>query len=251
MVDYSKWDHFHDSSSDEDEEDARALPHVTKLDSGTRVSFGRGGVSFQPAAKPPDAAAAAAAESAKQKSIVEKRHAELTRNGGEEESHLWSQTREDVHVAVFVPRDTRARDVSVVLTPKPPPSAPVRHPHLTVRVRGAVVLDDDVAYPFDDDEDELDDCYELQDYDDTRRVCIVEMRKVHVAGAMDSVVLWWDQALVGDSIRDVKDFVDADHSAAGEERKRKWAETWEEAHRMFREKVQAQQPVVIDNGIDD
>jgi len=93
----------------------------------------------------------------------------------------------------------------------------------------------------------LDDCYELQDYDDKHRVCIVELRKTHVVGAMDSVVLWWDRALMKDKKHDVKEFVDADHSAAGEERKKKWAEAWEEAHKLFREKVRNQQPIIIDN----
>ena len=249
MVDYSKWDKFHDSSSDEDEDDMRPEPHVTRLDSGTRVSFSPNGVSFQPSASSSSSGTSSsvtpASSSSTAEDVVLKRKLELTRNGGEESTHLWSQTREDVHVSIFVPKDTRGRDIKVVLVPHGELSSG-RKPHMTVSVRGSVVVDDDVAFPFSDDEDDLDDCYELQDFDETRRVCIVELKKVHVMGAMDSAVLWWDRALASDKKCDVKDFVDADHSAAGEERKRKWAEAWEEAHKLFREKVQAHKPIVID-----
>ena len=247
MVDYSKWDHFHDSSSeDEDEEDTRPVPHVTRLDKGTRVAFGKEGVTLlepqQESPQPPQQSAAQKVPTAEEQ--TEARRRQLTRNGGEESTHLWSQTREEVHIAVFVTKGTRAKDVSVVLVPHASTTAPA--PHLTVSVCGKAVVDADVAYPFSDDKDALDSCYELQDFDGERRVCIVELRKEHLLGAADSVVQWWDRALASDRRHGVEDFVDADHTDAGKARKEKWAAAWEEAHRLFREKVKNQQPAVLD-----
>ena len=117
-------------------------------------------------------------------------------------------------------------------------------------MRGARVLDADVAHPFADDDDALDACYELRDYDAAHRVCVVELRKPRVVGAGDSAVLWWDRALAHDTPRDPAAFPDADHTPAGVARQQQWAAAWAEAHRLFREKVRAQQPVVI-GGDDD
>lgn len=251
MVDYSKWDHFEDSDSDSDGSDSEMsrMPHVTRLDQGTRVTFGQEGVSFttqpsQPSSQPgaPPAAAAASTETAE--SVVAKRQAELTRNGGAEATHLWSQTREEVRIAVFVPAGTRARDVTVDLRAGPAP-------HLTLAVHGKTVLDADIAHACADDDEALAACYELRDYDAARRVCVVELRKPCITGAPASAVLWWDRALASDTPRDAAAFPDADHTPQGQARQQQWAAAWAEAHRLFREKVRNHQPIVIGGEEDD
>ena len=241
MVDYSKWDHFEVSDSDDDSDDdgMSHTPHVTRLDQGTRVTFGQQGVSFTTPPAPAAAAPAKAPPAKTEEEVVAARRRELTRNGGAEATHLWSQTRDEVRIAVFVPAGTRARDVRVDLAPRAPP-------HVAVAVRGACVLAAAVAHPFADDDDALAACYELRDYDAAHRVCVVELRKPRVAGAPASAVHWWDRALATDTPRDPAAFPDADHTPAGVARQQQWAAAWAEAHRLFREKVRDQQPVVID-----
>ena len=250
MVDYSKWDHFEVSDSDDSDADEMSrTPHVTRLDQGTRVTFGQQGVSFTTPAAPntattAPAAATTTAPAETEEAVVARRRSELTRNGGAEATHLWSQTRDEVRIAVFVPAGTRARDVRVDLVARP-------QPHVAVAVHGARVLDAAVAHPFADDDDALDACYELRDYDAAHRVCVVELRKPRVVGAGDSAVLWWDRALACDTPRDAAAFPDADHTPAGVARQQQWAAAWAEAHRLFREKVRAQQPVIIGGDDDD
>ena len=103
-------------------------------------------------------------------------------------------------------------------------------------------MDEALAHPVDTSEDALVGCYTLEDYDKTRRVVSVELKKSTVG----SSVFWWDRALATDPCVPKEAVVDIDKSDAAEENRRKWQEAWEEAHKMFKEQVANQKPMEID-----
>lgn len=271
MVDYSKWDHL-DISDDEDDGmissdsgyDDNFIPDerfvegvqrggnnssVTKLTPGTSVTFGKGKVQYGKGEEEKEEKEEKEREKSKAKKEGEKTQEErqseaykrFTRNGGgrdgQSSTHIWGQTREEVQICVFVPAGSRGKDVKVDVKPVIGGS-----PHLRVSHLGKALVDDDLAHPVDTSEDALIGCYTLEDYDSTRRVVRVELKKSTVG----SSVFWWDRALASDPKVSQDAIVDIDKSGKAEENRRKWQEAWEEAHREFRKQVANQKPVEID-----
>lgn len=71
----------------------------------------------------------------------------FSRNGGQLETYLWSQTRDQVFISVFVPKGTRAKDINVT----------AKRQHVTVKERPSskLIFDVDLAHPIDDSEEAL------------------------------------------------------------------------------------------------
>lgn len=263
MVDYSKWDHIDVSDDEEDdmlngdsgyddflpdEEFVEGVQKggnnssVTKLTPGTSVTFGNGKVQYgkQSQSQPqPQPQQVKEQEKIDKASEDNKAYKKFTRNGGGDQSstHIWGQTREEVHICVFVPSGARGKDVKVDVKP-----AIGGNPHLKVCYLGKALVDEDLAHPVDTSEDALIGCYTLEDYDSTRRVVKVELKK----STIGTSVFWWDKALATDAKIPHDAIVDIDKSGAAEENRRKWQEAWEEAHKEFKKQVANQKPVEIE-----
>lgn len=268
MVDYSKWDHLDISDDEEDDgmissdsgyddlpdeqfvegvqRGGRSNSSVTKLTPGTSVTFGQGKIQYGKEHQQGTSTTTTKEDIKKEEKKSQEKsqndaYKKFTRNGGGDDSqgssHIWGQTREEVQICVFVPAGARGKDVKVDVKPVIGGS-----PHLRVSYLGKALVDDDLAHPVDTSEDALIGCYTLEDYDSTRRVVRVELKK----STIGTSVFWWDRALAADAKIPQDAIVDIDKSGKAEENRRKWQEAWEEAHKEFRKQVANQKPVEID-----
>jgi len=240
MVDYSRWDAL--EVSDDEDDDRRARPQVTKLEGPTTIELGHGRprkaapvpappriveVAEAPAAPPaaPPAAAAPAVDAASPEEHV----ARITANGGRANEYFWSQTKATVTAHFLVPAGTRARDVRLSVG---------EEGEVAVRVGGQAAVEGRLRHRVKAPEDDLELDWELVDLPglDSRLVRVTVDKE-----APQGVALWWDSLLQGGPTIDVGSLQGRD--AAGQ---RSFAEAWEEAHRIFQEKVKNHKPVLLD-----
>lgn len=157
-------------------------------------------------------------------------HDSHQRNGGAVEDHyFWQQTRDAVEVNVYVPDDTKAKDVALEVS------------ETTVRIalHNLVVFAGDWEFkvvPEEDADWEIVTC-------DGRRVVRLTVRKADMPGGM-SIVVWWPRVLKGEPAIDVSSIQDR-KQGAGES----FAQAWHDAHTQFRERVKKRVPVPIGPGV--
>ncbi|KAJ9468000.1 Low complexity protein [Diplonema papillatum] len=284
MVDYGKFDKL---AREVDAEEAARQPRVTRLEGATSVRIGKDGVRFEPAEKAAPAPAKTRAgggidysrwdnlsagsddelPSDGEAGEEEEEHAPMsldpqpqsapspvsladtpaaappgsrarasaTRNGGVVDARglFWAQDQDTVTVHFVVDPGTKAKAVSAAV-------APPRG--LVVSVAGSelpAVAGRQLAFAVESDEEGSSDVdWELVADEQGRRCLKVVLRKAHPAGTR----AWWDRVFVGDPAIPADAIVDRSLAKAEEAKK-----VWEDAHRMFREKVKNRPlPTVID-----
>lgn len=164
--------------------------------------------------------------------------ARLTRNGGREATHLWSQDAEGAAVAVLSPAGTRAREVQWELGARDlhlgEPVA--RHLRVLLRAPGAeeaalrVLIDAPLAYPVRAGEDDSD--WEIVDFEgdnEGRRLIVFSLRKVPPAAG---VRVWWNRAFEEDEPVDTAS-MEGRRGQPGS-----FSTAFKEAERQFRERLQ-------------
>jgi len=181
-----------------------------------------------------------------------------TKNGStflHESSNLslsWSQTRDDVDLYIKVPTATKAPAVSVSITgaltwkdresavgtstqplltltllsssSSPPPSLSCRLPH-PVYVGDADDADAEV--------EALQPDWEMKTFGEGRHVKISLKKAVPMAG----MVLWWKTPVEGGAEIDVGEIADRTKGTGTAGGDGTYKEAWDEAHRMFKEKI--------------
>jgi hypothetical protein len=269
--DYSKWDALQVSDDDDDNDDehrssdgdgrdddpldAEELRRARELLSSQQQQSDGGGSSqsatLSPATDPQAAAAATAVAS------FEALRAKLTRNGAERAGHLWRQTEAEVEVCVLLPRATRARDVRPELVAADPLSSQQQTlvVHRSRALAGASasataaaepppVFLAALAYPVLQPASAEELAWEVTDYEPAsaggRRVLRVTLQKEMPQG----IIVWWERAIDGEPATDTTVFPDRKRAAAVQ----KQQDVWNEAQRMFREKVAQRKKIVVDAG---
>ena len=259
MVDYSKWDALEVSDSD-GEDPPRPRPRVRRLDAPSRVTIrpGSRGVVVESGGRNaagyggPDVATTLSVggtqsssigkESKKvsaHKSRQEARDAAagtngcawwspLVKNGWRGETYLWSQTRTDVTVRAILPNSAeklRAKDIAVEVEEK----------RLRICIKGSEVLSGELRFPAVGVPDPLDVDWEIErghGREEEREIVVVRVtltKKKVVA----RVVVWWDRLFVHDKVQvDLGKITDRVKSAGSLTQA-----TWEQAHKMFQERV--------------
>eukprot|EP01006_Ploeotia_vitrea_P000503 TRINITY_DN103163_c0_g1_i1.p1 TRINITY_DN103163_c0_g1~~TRINITY_DN103163_c0_g1_i1.p1 ORF type:complete len:257 (+),score=47.07 TRINITY_DN103163_c0_g1_i1:27-797(+) len=227
MVDYSKWDNLEVSSSEDEE--PNPPPRVTKLTPGSSITIGNSGPTIQSAAKSSECPQPVKKETV-QSSTFEW-PSSWYKNGVHWTSMAWCQNLEEAVVSVIVPAKTRAKEISPTFQPK----------HLTVMIKGApdALLDKELQYNIEVDEDTLDGCWELLDLPSDpsgRRVVRLTLKKGLVATGLAGHIkgLWWDRLFEGDEKIDTSKFEERQNKAKVQQQ---WQESWAEAHKMFKEKI--------------
>jgi len=223
MVDYSKWDKLECSDSEDEER-----PRVEKFDSAQSVSFGGdldGDVEIVPESAHKEAlerenreANAASNPAPKDPKPPAPKPAapkvvEWTRNGGKTDRYLWSQTKDTVTVAAFVPQDSKGKDVTMR----------VSGTHFLLWCQG-ISIEGELFYPVVKEEDPLD--WELTEAEG-RRVVTMTFRKdqERLPG-----VLWWKSFLKGDEEIAIETVKDRKQTPG-------LNELWKQAHAQFKQKV--------------
>ncbi|KAH3765611.1 hypothetical protein Pelo_2527 [Pelomyxa schiedti] len=266
-IDYSKWEHIGEDTSGEegDNDDGDDwTPKVHKLDGSSRVTFGKGEVAVEPSCTTKAATVhttTCSRTSDREDTPIVKGSgyvasspnpnlhypsttllASYSRNGCQYPTHLWSQTKREVYICVFVPIGTRARDVRVRVTLH----TVNKQAHLSVlpvAPNKAAYVDADLAYAISDSEEDLESCYSLEDWDATRRIVRIELHKVLFEGV---AVHWWARALATDPELPEGALVDRDSRPSTTEASAKWKSAWDEAHAAFRQKVATNKPIELD-----
>lgn len=246
MVDYSKWDHI-DVSDDSDEDEGRTFPKVTKFEKPGSIKISKEGVSF----------AESLPLTTKQSNIntsssIVHNDSLLWRNGSKLEKFVWSQTQTEVTVRFNVPADLAAKNIKIKFTD-------TKTLHITeINSKAGSPYNFNGRFQYyirsgdslDSDTDEYSD-WEILTIQDQRYIVITLQKVSVIAGA----VFWWDRVFEGDPAIDVTTIADrrGQRPQGGQETlssaDTSHSNVWEEAHKMFREKVASQQPreVLIDN----
>lgn len=186
MVDYSKWNNFEVSDS-EDEDDEPTAPRVTRLEDGAKIQIGPTGstVFTHPSSK--EAAGSNSTSSSKATRKYSGKVLDST-NGGICETFAWSQDRYEATLQVTVPIDTKAADITFAVTEK----------HLSVQIKHTHFFGGDLAYAIAIDEDDIISrgiIWELSDYSETNRLLVFSLvKKSPIQGSF----IWWKHVFPAD-----------------------------------------------------
>ena len=205
MVDYSKWSKFSAELSDSD--DDLPLPKVTRLDDNARVTSGQQGLTVVPTTAPLKTRSSPSSTQADEYYV----------SNGKSGSFEWRQSKHEVFLRVKVDHHTRASDVTIQREPLSRSLSVVCNGELLVQgiLKYDAVVDDDLV-----DWELINDCSE-------RYISLVLKKK----SPIERTVLWWSCVFEGDSEIDVTAITERKLIAQD------FKEAWNEAHRMFREKV--------------
>ena len=256
MVDYSKWDKFAADLSDDDEQEGilRQSPRVTALEGEKGRSFVIGPSGTQLLPEPPmkaitttsvsSSAAVITASSCSSSSSLSSTAAapfELlsSRNGGITNRCTWCQDRSEVILRKELPISTKAGDIRVTFDP-------IESVLKVTTQDNNIVMEGTVRYKFELNDEEL--CpiqWELVTITDAaaveHRVLELALKKL---SPIPGAVIWWKNVFVDDPEIDVTTIPDRQVSQTSKE----ISGAWDEAHRLFKERVAAREPITIDLG---
>jgi len=262
VLDYSKWDNLEVS---DDEEDEVRRPIVHRLNKPTSVTFGgttttttttttgtslpaqplqkgveksgnrsRGTATAPATAGLADTKTKTPAASHKLDDLIDSH----TQNGASTDGHMWSQSRSDVTVRVFVPYSVRAKDININVPDEGT---------LSLKLNGEIIVGGTLSFPIIPIPHMLDVDWEIDRHRESKRALVrVTLQKKIVSS---QIIVWWDRVFKHEDPQiDVK-MIEARRSSSGGgggggggggvQNMENAQSVWAEAHRMFREKVAA------------
>jgi len=236
-LNYSKWDKFvANLSDDEDQESSSSKPKVTRFNKPTSVTISKDGYREAKSSIPTSSSKSNTIGKIPKVNLMEIEETcpsikSLSRNGSAFSTHCWSQSSEEAVVNVWVPTGTRAKKVHVSLSKG-------SNPLIKVAVDGKDVLTGTLAYNIVRDEDfDAGIDWQIKDYDSKRRrVILTFVKDCPIKGAR----IWWKMFLKGQKPISTETIEDRKPASKGNKK------LWEEAHRMFRDKVSKMTPTYLD-----
>lgn len=239
MVDYKKWDDMVKDLGDDDDELPRKQPTVTKLEAASRVTIDRTGATFTNLEQNTGSEISRYIGQ-KTSATVPTIPIKWTKNGGlVRESYYWSQTADEVTMRLILPNEINTAAKNIKVSYSNDYGSPRR---LEVFVSSKPLLCDCLKHEIILEDSDVDDglSWEIETLDSTRYISISFRKKT-----LPGTTVWWDRVFVNDPPIDLMQI---------EGRKSNIAETkglWEEAHRMFREKISKQKSQRIEIESDD
>ena len=235
MVDYSKWNSFGD---DEEDEETFSHPRVTTFEGEKGRSFviGPSGVNILKAST----SEPVHLKASKKETVVEFQ-LDAT-NGGIMESYTWSQTSHEVFIRKIVPSDLKASNVNVKFEPS---SGLLSAFDLKSNI---CLFEGNISYKveFDSDDQIGSVQWELVTVSESskkkgptvdHRVLEITLKKV---SPIPRSIIWWKNVFVGSPEIDVTAI--AGRGSASKES----ASVWDEAHKLFREKIATRELINVD-----
>lgn len=217
MVDYSKWDKFGDELSDSDEE--LHVPQVTRLENSSQVQIGPTGASLHPqgtASKP--SAPVNSDDGAPHMNIQE----------GTSGSFRWRQDRGQVFIYISIGDDIKATNIQLICTD------PFKS--LSLTSAGEVLLQGTLKYDVQVDDGIID--WEVEQSPTLgRHVCITLTKK----SPLVKTTIWWSCVFEGDEEIDVSTIAERKVTST----QQSFAESWKQAHAMFKDKVASREKFMI------
>mmetsp|Transcript_8944 Transcript_8944/g.13440 ORF Transcript_8944/g.13440 Transcript_8944/m.13440 type:complete len:223 (+) Transcript_8944:51-719(+) len=220
MVDYSKWDKFQDSDSEDDERSSR-MPKVHTIAEGSSIQINSQGASVIPPSL--DDTSSVESDTLKQEPIPcsaasSSRRFKAT---GSAPTHTWEQDRQEV--TLWIPVDSTLKGADVVIS--------VEESMFTVQSKTEVILSKELRYKVEVPEDGVD--WELITTDGVKQLKVTLVKHVYIPGS----VIWWSNVFNGDPEVDV--------SQIEGRKKSSFKDNWEQAHAMFREKKNMREQVNV------
>ena len=225
-MDYSKWDHIDVSDDEEDD----YLPNVSKLDDNSKVEIGPQGVKLLDSNNNGTKDIIKSSNNAIPSSSSSSSNL-MTRNGAKLEKFNWSQSRSDVTLYIAI-GDTLSKSLSVKLTEG-------KTLEIIDKSNTQTILKETFKYEIDTRNDFLDESFNIIDWEvkvfnNQRYIVIYFQKKSPISNAS----FWWDQVFLSDDITiDVASI--PDRKMPSNELNQSFNSVWEQAHKMFREKIQA------------
>lgn len=247
MTDYRKWDNFGKDLSDSDDDTLENDPMVTKLDAPKSISIGPTGSSiveketFIHKSSLQSLDHVLKVDTDSQMMDLEN----FTENGSLTENFYWSQSRQEVVIRCQISEVIKANEIICDYNSNDATKFDGDRPHLQFSTKsGHILLSGSLRYdiiinPSDKDVLESAVDWEIKNITfanhEKMRILEVTLKK---KSPMPGVTMWWNCVFVGDSEIDVTKI-----KGRGEIPNR---DIWEEAHRLFKEKVA--QKELIDTG---
>jgi hypothetical protein len=261
-IDYSKWDHLDEYSSDDEDhgEQANETPRVTRLDAPSRVTFGGGEAAVNPQQSVSVATTTATAPQSTNsstafgpKSAANNNEATWTQKGGvvkttcsttnRRRQLYWSQDRYSVSLRLeLTSEDEKVQTVQVtgVL-----PYAD-RHcatgsnkPRLIIRSSSNSIsflegdLPHNVHLAQQDEEEDMGIDWSIETVANQKFVVVI----LYKAAPMHRMVVWWRRPLM--------EFDEIEMESSNVPASQEFVQAWDEAHRLFREKRQAEKKTIM------
>jgi len=281
-IDYSKWDKM-DFSDDESASSDNA-PRVTRLNEPSRVTYSSDGVNVESSTHATvshttqtKVATKTSISSAEEGNI---RIGLMTKNGASfvdpdtKYESFWSQDRSEVVLCILYDQSSiDSCDIRVHVTGAV--NYEGRHSAVggfdgsqnTDGVEGSKgkvvvsavgrdspILEGHLAYPthLSEGEDEVD--WEIDVTDPSKKIIRITLLK---AVPMQGLTVWWSRPLLHFPEIDVvsgiedRDMPSSSKSSKNKNQQEQWKDSWDEAHRMFRDKVKQREKESIDDSEDD
>ena len=219
MVDYKKWDKFIDNLSDSDEERG---PKVTKLTNATSFVIGPNGTSLKSTEK--------VINSQILNNNVSKIPSSWTDNGGlcGNFGH-WCQTKEQIIIRCYLNENIKSKDILVTYD--------VTQKILKFTHCDEILIEGKLRY--DITLNNLSECLSIIDWEIKT---LTSMKYIEITlnkkSPIDGLVIWWECVFIDDEVIDLNKIKGRNSSST--------SNVWEEAHRLFKEKVQHTNRELID-----
>jgi hypothetical protein len=258
-IDYSKWDRM-EFSDDDEEEEFMNQPRITRLDEPSRVTARQDGTllveSSVPAGRKPSVDSSSAltkgseskhgddndttfADNLEKKKRIEwtKQGAKTTLSAGGTDLY-WSQDRCNAVLRILLPSTCNGKDLSVTLSgtiwsyADRNSASGDQRARLDISIKSSKLLSSRLVYPIhysEDDDDAAAVDWSIDYLGKDRFVAIA----LHKAAPMHGVTLWWRRPF-----EDMEE-VDIERNSDQKQQSQVFKETWDEAHRLFRSKIES------------
>lgn len=241
MVDYSKWNNFHDSDEDEeDEEDERRKqPLVHHFDQPTSITIGPNGTNFQNT--PPTQQLASQSVSqhpssheADHNSRISHENINTTSRRYDEETHSWQQTRYDVTIWIQIPFETKVSEIQITLQNKV----------LLICLNSKIFFEKEFKYDIQRDPDgDLD--WEVLTDGQIKQIKLICTKHQYLPGS----TIWWSLCFLGDHEIDVMSIPERNMTTTERSSKQSFSEAWREANELFQKKIKSEKIVIEEDAI--
>ena len=255
MVDYSKWDKFADSESDEDDRASSSLPRVHQFHQPTSVTIGPNGPNYYetepeddptlPLPSPGTSSRAPAAAAEASSSAVSAAAAAVS--GGvsgslksseeryETSTHSWQQTRYDVTIWIKkIPLDLKRSDLIIELK---------NHNILSIHIHAILFFHKQFKYEINTNlNDGIIDWEIISINNEEKLIKFIFQKHQYLPGS----AIWWNACFLGDEEIDVMNIPERKLSTNDKIQKQQFSNVWKEANELFQKKIQEKERCSIE-----
>jgi hypothetical protein len=236
MVDYSKWNNFHDSE-DEDERDGESdHPIVHQYDQPQRITIGPKGTSFQSSTTSTTPAPVRGISTVLERNTNNEISSDQL---NETPTHSWKQTRHEAEIWIPIPFNTKVSEISIRLFQKKV---------LQIRIGSLEYFSKEFKYEVEVEEESttkgggsgsrgdsvIIDEWEVLTKRELKQIKLCFVKHQYLAGT----TIWWSTCFVDDPVIDVMSIPERRMSSQEKVKKQTFSDAWREANETFLQKIE-------------